>query len=80
MSSINQMTTIPQPVNPTTIPTPQPVQPQPIITNMQNSPQIMNGPNYNQPMQQPSHIEATVNQTSQPINFVYGPQNNNQNM
>ncbi|MBQ2872374.1 MAG: hypothetical protein IJE89_00020 [Bacilli bacterium] len=79
VSSMNQNVTIPQPMNPTTIPTPQPVQPQPIITESYNNQQTMSQPNYNQPMPQ-SHIENTVNQSSQPINFVYGPQNNNQNM
>lgn len=79
LSNVNQMTTIPQPVNPAVISTPQPVQPQPIITNTYNNSQMMGGPNYNQPTTQ-SHIETTVNQTSQPINFVYGPQNNNPNM
>jgi hypothetical protein len=77
--SMNQLTTVPQSVNPTTIPTPQPVQPQPIMTNAYNNQQMMGVSNYNQPSPQ-SHIEATVNQTAQPINFVYGPQNNNQNM
>lgn len=77
--NMNQNVTIPQPINNTTIPTPQPVMPQPIMTNTYNNTSMMGEQNYNQPMPQ-SHIESTVNQTSQPINFVYGPQNNNQNM
>lgn len=67
-------TTIPQPItNPTPIPTPQPVNPQTIMPGTYNQPQPIQ--NYNQPVQgQP------VQSTPQPINFIYGSQNNNQNM
>lgn len=68
MPNFNQNnTTIPQPVS--QVPTPQPVNPQPIMQdsfNVGQMPQTMNQP------AQPA--------TNQPINFVYGPQNNNQNM
>lgn len=79
LPNMNQNITIPQPINNTTIPTPQPVMVQPIMNNINNNPQMMGEQSYNQPVQQ-SHIESTVNQSSQPISFVYGPQNNNQNM
>jgi hypothetical protein len=79
--------TIPQPVNP--IPVPQPVMPQPIMTNQMQSPEPMRPmPTYNM-NQQVSNLNGFVgNQNMQqpmqaqnsPINFVYGPQNNNQNM
>lgn len=85
--------TIPQPVNP--IPVPQPVIPQPVMTNQMHNPEPMGQmPTYNmnnqvlnqngfvgnqnsqQPMMQPNPQPAPM----APINFVYGPQNNNQNM
>ena len=67
--------TIPQPMN--SIPTPQPVNPQP----------IMNSNTYNQPATpeqnyQQSNPNMGIGQPANqmPVNFVFGPQNNNQNM
>lgn len=74
-------TTIPQPVSPQPIPVPQPVSAQNIMPNPYNNGQMMQ-PNYNQPtpsMPQQMPNEQAVS-SPQPINFVYGPQNNNQNM
>lgn len=80
--------TNPEPIN--YIPTPQPVNPQPIMPginnnvqlnqpNFNNQPQtMMQQPNFNQPQpmmpQQPNQIN------NQPVSFVFGPQNNGQNM
>ena len=76
-SNFNQNnTTIPQPIN--VIPTPQPISPQPIMQNNMNE-QPMMQPNFNNQMFQPEQ-QAQVETMNQPINFVYGPQNNNQNM
>ena len=75
--------TIPEPIN--VIPTPQPVTPQSIMSNVYNNGPVIQPNNYNQQMPQ-----QTINQqqapaqpniaANQPINFVYGPQSNNQNM
>ena len=73
-------TTTPEPVN--SIQTPQPINPQPIVQGMYNNNQMM-PQNYGQTMPQPSYNQPTVQEQpiqNQPINFVYGPQNNNQNM
>ena len=72
-------TTIPQPVN--VIPMPQPVNAQPIMQNTFNN-QQMSQPNYgNQMTPQPEMMNQSIQSIpNQPINFVYGPQNNNQNM
>ena len=88
--------TIPQPVNPQPIPVPQPVVPEPIMAQPQyNSqpmpiqPNVAMPQNYlqtpiqntvPQPQVQQQMQEPPVNIPQQPINFVYGPQNNNQNM
>lgn len=84
--------TIPQPVNP--VPIPQPVNPQPIMQEQYNQVQAMQTPNYTMP--QPMPTMAQPIQESQPVgglqpeqnsqmapqsvNFVFGPQSNNQNM
>ena len=80
--------TIPQQVNP--IPAPQPVIPQPIMTNQMQSPEPMGHMpiyNMNQQVSNQNPQQPMMQQTQQPmqtpmapINFVYGPQNNNQNM
>lgn len=69
-------TTVPQP-----IPVPQQVVPQPIMQQQYNGQQMMQ-PNYQQPMQgMTQNMQEQPSATSPlPINFVYGPQNNNQNM
>ena len=74
-----QNTTIPQPIN--TIPTPQPVKPQPLMQNNIPEQQIVQ-PNFNnQGMQNGSMPQMVPQQpVNQPINFVYGPQSDNQNM
>ena len=67
--------TIPQAVNP--IPAPQPINPQ----SIQNNPnQAGNMQQMNMMQPNPNMIQPTQNTIPQPINFVYGPQNNNQNM
>ena len=74
-------TTIPEPVN--VIPTPQPVNPQPITQGIYNNVPTSGANNYNQtiPQQNLNQQQSVTQQTpNQPINFVYGPQNNNQNM
>lgn len=85
---IQNNTTIPQPLNP--MPTPQPVMSEPIMSSpmMQegyNQPQMMQ-PNLGQSMQQQTPnipigqpVGSTSTAQTQPVNFVYGPQNN-QNM
>lgn len=75
-NSLPNNMTIPQPVNP--IPVPQPVTPQPIMQQQYNSQPEMQ-PNYGQPIQSVGQT-MPEQQMSQPINFVYGPQNNNQGM
>ena len=86
MQNYNQNnTTIPTPVN--QIPTPQPVTPQPIMNGINNNTQMMNQ-NYgnnmaNQQMNQnmPSTEQpGMITNSNIPVNFVFGPQNNNQNM
>lgn len=70
---------IPQPVNMVT--TPQPVKPQSIMnSNGYNQPNMMSQPqsNYQQSNQNMGQPQQTANQL--PVNFVFGPQNNNQNM
>lgn len=75
-------TTIPQPVSP--IPIPQPVNPQPIMNTSYNQPSMM-PQSYPQPMPNNNQV-AQGNQPplttspKQPVNFVFGPQNNNPNM
>ena len=84
MSNYNQNnTTIPEPVN--SVPTPQPVNPQPIMQSMYNNGPVMQPNNFNNPVPQPNlnqqQTQFPPNQLpNQPINFVYGPQNNNPNM
>lgn len=75
--------TIPEPVN--VVPIPQQVNPQQIMQNTYNNGPLTPSNNYNQSMGQPNLNQQQVplqqNQsTNQPINFVYGPQSNNQNM
>lgn len=77
MSNYNQnIATIPTPVS--TIQTPQPVNPQHIMPNSYNNVQSIPQPNV-EPMSQqaPAQNQTT---TPQPLNFVFGPQNNNPNM
>ena len=63
--------TIPQPVN--SIQTPQPINPQSIMSS--------NGYNQYGMNQQPSQNIGNQQPTNKlPVNFVFGPQNNNQNM
>lgn len=83
MQNYGQNTTIPEPIN--VIPTPQPVNPQPIMTGTYNNNSMMQQNNSNQQMpnsninQQQGPMQTTPF-PNQPINFVYGPQNTNQNM
>ena len=72
-------TTIPQPIN--VIPTPQPVNPQPIMQNHTTEQQMLQS-NFNNQSIPNNPIPQTNPQqpVNQPINFVYGPQGNNQNM
>lgn len=76
-------TTIPEPIN-NNVSIPQPVRPQSIMQETYNNQSMMQN-NYgqiNQPqtMNQPTQQPSTQPTTSAPINFVYGPQQNNQNM
>lgn len=75
-------TTIPTPVNPQPIPVPKQVIPQPIMQNNYNQlpPMQQNlGVQPNQQLQQPIQQQGQT-MAQQPINFVYGSQNTNQNM
>lgn len=75
-------TTIPTPVNPQPIPVPKQVIPQPITqSNYNQLPPIQQnlGVQPNQQLQQPIQQQGQT-MAQQPINFVYGSQNTNQNM
>lgn len=75
-------TTIPTPVNHQPIPVPKQVIPQPITQNNYNQLQPMQqnlGVQPNQQLQQPIQQQGQT-MTQQPINFVYGSQNTNQNI
>lgn len=75
-------TTIPTPVNPQPIPVPKQVIPQPITqSNYNQLPPIQQnlGVQPNQQLQQPIQQQGKT-MAQQPINFVYGSQNTNQNM
>ena len=91
MNNNNQPnTTIPTSVN--QIRRPEPISPQPIMQNTYNNMNQTPNQNFNtgmpqginsQPMNQQMGQQPMPNQTTttpQPINFVFGPQNNNQNM
>lgn len=93
---IPNQVTIPQPVNPIPVPQPvmpqqivtnqmqnqEPMGPMPTY-NMNQQVSNLNGFVGNQNMQQPPMIQQTqqpMQMPNSPINFVYGPQNNNQNI
>ena len=80
MQNYNQNNaTIPSPVMP--IPAPMPVNPQPIMYNAYNQTQSVGAPLQNQPLPNMNSQQQSNNPTPQnPVNFVFGPQNNNQNM
>lgn len=74
-------TTIPTPINPTPIPEPKSVIPQPIVQENYSQTSMMQSNLEMQTNQQQTNIPQQGQTVTPPsINFVYGPQNNNQNM
>ena len=71
-------TTTPEVIN--AVPMPQPVNTQPIMHGMYNNGPLMQPNNFNNPMPQQNLNPQQTQLPNQPINFVYGPQNNNPNM